>query len=203
MTHADFDAAYAQRQIMRAHSGFRASIKRHYLNNILAHVVGPTIDFGCGAGQLLERLPPGSMGFEVNRHLVDYLNGKGLSAKAYEPETDQLEFADLEPGYFRTFVMAHVLEHFDEADQGLRKILRACGRLDIGRVIIVVPSRKGFEFDSTHRTFVNREYLADRQLLTAEGYRASLPTYFPIPSPSLGDCFVFNEMKVVYHKVGP
>ena len=39
---------------------------------------GPTLDYGCGAGELLELLPAGSEGAEVNREAVEYCRSKGL-----------------------------------------------------------------------------------------------------------------------------
>jgi uncharacterized oligopeptide transporter (OPT) family protein len=55
-----------------------------------------------------------------------------------------------------TLVLAHMLEHFTDADHMVRTILRSAGTLNIDRVIFVVPGAKGFQFDSTHRTFVKQ-----------------------------------------------
>jgi hypothetical protein len=197
---SDYDKVYAQRQIKRAESRFRALIKKRYLNNILKDVVGPTLDFGCGAGQLLEMLPSGSLGLEVNCHLVEHLRERGLNVQLYDPSSDQLDFSGLPVGHFRTFIMSHVLEHFENADEGLRKILRACGRLRIERVIVVVPSKKGYEFDSTHRTFVNHDYLVSQGLVDCEGFAVSAIKKFPFSWKVLDDNFVFNELKVVFDK---
>lgn len=201
MSQTDYDMVYAQRQIKRASSGFRRLIKKHYLNNIIKDVIGPTIDFGCGAGQLLERLPYGSLGLEVNTHLVEYLRGKGFNVQAYDPSSDQLLFSELQAGQYRTFVMSHVLEHFDNASEGLRKILHACARLGIERIIVVVPSKKGYEFDHTHRTFVNRDYFFQHGLFACKRYTVTKTRDFPIFSSILGDFFVFNELKLIYDRV--
>lgn len=200
MSQTDYDLAYAQRQIGRAQSGLRNIVKRYYLSNVTQDVVGPSIDFGCGAGQLLERLPPGSLGLEVNPHLVEYLRNKGLNVQLYVPDKDQLTFSGLQAGIFRTFIMSHVLEHFENAEEGLRMILRACGRLGIERMIMVVPAKKGYEFDNTHRTFVNRDYLIDHGLIDCEGYSATSMSKFPFPWKIFDDHFVFNELKIIYDR---
>jgi hypothetical protein len=59
---AEFDKNYAAEQLRRRRHPLRRLVKRHYLNNILSEVRGPTIDFGCGAGQLLARFPPARWG---------------------------------------------------------------------------------------------------------------------------------------------
>ncbi|MEO8407474.1 MAG: hypothetical protein ABI476_03505, partial [Oxalobacteraceae bacterium] len=84
-------------QLRRSRHPLRKSIKFFYLKNILRDVVGKTIDFGCGAGQLLTGLPAGSVGLEVNPHLVDALRKAGLNAQRYDPEDDF---------YFKTCYMA-------------------------------------------------------------------------------------------------
>ncbi|MEO8407473.1 MAG: hypothetical protein ABI476_03500 [Oxalobacteraceae bacterium] len=97
--------------------------------------------------------------------------------------------------------MAHVLEHFDDADKVLQKILRSCHRLGIERAIIVIPGAKGFQSDKTHKTFVNRRYLTEHALLTCEGYAISEASYFPVDIESVGDYFIFHEFKLIYDRI--
>lgn len=196
----DYDTTYANRQLSRSRSPLRRLMKGFYLRDLLREVRGPTIDFGCGAGQILARLPAGSLGLEVNATLVEALRSNGLQAQLYDPENDQLRFDSLPSGHFETFVMSHVLEHFDRAADGLRQILRACARLGVSRVVIVVPGEKGYAFDNTHRSFVNIEYLHRNQLLDCEGYRVSNMRYFPINREAVGKYFTFHELKIIYDK---
>ncbi|MCK7579240.1 MAG: hypothetical protein MZV65_28260 [Chromatiales bacterium] len=90
-----YNAAYAERQLQRRRSMLRRLVKILYLRNILKDVKGPTVDFGCGAGQLLERLPPASLGLEVNLHLVRVLKTAGMNVQHYDPSSDGLEFSQL------------------------------------------------------------------------------------------------------------
>jgi SAM-dependent methyltransferase len=193
-----YDAEYAARQLNRSRDPLRRFVKNRYLANVLKDVKGATLDFGCGAGQLLEKLPTGSVGLEVNAHLVEALREKGLPARQYDPGADQLRFDDIPDNTFTTLVMSHVLEHFDDAADGLRRILESCGRLGISRVIVIVPGRKGYEFDPTHRTFVDRFYLKEHGLTRYAGFSARNFSYFPLNRESVGRFFTFHEFKVVF-----
>lgn len=201
MSSAEYDSAYAERQLSRSRNPFRRLIKGFYIRDVLRDIHGTTIDFGCGAGQLLNRLPPGSIGLEVNPSLVTQLKMQGLNVQRYDPGQDQLCFTELASGRYQTFVMSHVLEHFDDAADGLRKILCACERLHIPRVVIVVPGEKGYAFDDTHRSFVNRDYLTCHNLLECEGYSVTKMRYFPINLEAIGKFFTFHELKVIYDKL--
>lgn len=201
MSQFAYDSSYAERQLRRSRHPIRRFVKRFYLSNVLKDVHGPAIDFGCGAGQLLERLPVGSIGFEVNPDLVEALRDRGLDANQYDTATDQLCFSDVPEGRFTTFIMSHVLEHFDEAADGLRRILQSCERLGIKRVIVVVPGEKGYAFDATHKTFVNRAYLKENQLLHGAGYSVTSFSHFPVNWESVGNIFVFHELKIIYDRI--
>ena len=67
---AGFDAGYAGEQLRRSKQPLRKVVKGFYLRSVLSLLNGPTIDYGCGAGQLLALLPAGSLGLEVNPHLI-------------------------------------------------------------------------------------------------------------------------------------
>ena len=196
----DFGIHYATEQLRRSRHPLRQIIKSFYLDNILRDVTGKTIDFGCGAGQLLARLPVGSVGLEANPHLVAALCTSGLNSQQYD-DGDNFSFVDFPCGHYQTFVMAHVLEHFDDAGKILKKILHSCARIGIERAIIVVPGAKGYKSDRTHKTFVNWNYLKEHGLLNCEGYAAKKVSYFPINNESIGKYLIFHELKLTYEKI--
>jgi hypothetical protein len=200
MSTAEYDAAYAARQLSRRRSPLRRLIKGFYLRNLAKDVRGPAIDFGCGAGQLLEQLPSGSVGLEVNNVLVEVLQSQGLNVRLYQPERDQLLFNDMSVGAYQTFVMSHVLEHFEDAADGLNRIICACKRLGIRRVIVVVPGKKGYAFDKTHQSFVNRDYLIRHNLLDCHGYSVTSISYFPFNLEWIGTFLTFHELKIIYDR---
>lgn len=195
----EFDRLYAAEQLRRRRHPLRRFIKGFYLRHILRDVAaGPCIDFGCGAGQLLERLPPGSVGLEVNPHLIEALQGAGLTVCQARAEIQDFELAGFAKDHFRSLVIAHVLEHLPDPAAALSILLAACRRIGVKRVIVVVPGAKGFASDHTHKTFVDRGYIESHLPLQSEGFVLSSLSYFPGPWEWVGRYFVFHEMKVVF-----
>ena len=121
-----FDREYAAEQLRRARHPLRRLVKGFYLRNILRDVRGATIDFGCGAGQLLSRLPAGSIGLEVNPHLIEALRNAGHSVRPSRGDMQDFELEGIESGCFQTLVIAHVLEHLQNPEAALRVLLAAC-----------------------------------------------------------------------------
>ena len=196
----EFDAGYAARQLKRSSSPIRRAFKAAYLANILREIDGPGIDFGCGAGQLLERLPPGSTGLEVNPVLVEDLKRRKLDAHLYDASQDAFAFSVIQPGRYRCFVASHVLEHFADAASSLRLIASACDRLRVDRLVCVFPGWKGYQSDDTHKTFVDAAYLEKNQLLTLGPFRLAVSRSFPINREWFGRIFVYNETVFVWDR---
>jgi SAM-dependent methyltransferase len=196
-----FDREYAAEQLRRSHHPLRRFVKGFYLRHILHDVLGPSIDFGCGAGQLLKCLPAGSVGLEVNPHLIDALRSAGLTVHQAQAVIEDFELKSFTSGSFRTLVIAHVLEHLPDPVAALRVLLAACRRLGIERVIVVVPGAKGYASDRTHKTFIDRTYLESRMPPTCEGFVRSSLSYFPGPWEWVGRHFIFHEMKVVFDRL--
>jgi len=193
-----YDQAYAERQFRRRRNPLRRLIKGFYLRNMLREVRGRTIDLGFGAGQLLERLPSGSLGLEVNPHLVEQARKEGLNAVLYDTTAERPLVGVVPPGTYSTLVLAHVAEHIDDAAAFIRRILQSSATLGIGRIIFVVPGAKGFRFDRTHRTFIDRRYLEEHGLLNCEGYRVTVSRYFPGNHEWIGRFYTFHEFMFVY-----
>jgi len=195
-----FNRDYATEQLRRSRHPLRRLIKGIYVRNVLRDVTGASIDFGCGAGQLLACLPAGSIGLDINPFLVESLRMKGLNVIHYDAELDRFLLAALSENRYSTFIMAHVLEHFADAAVILRTLLSSCRRLAVQRFILVLPGWKGYRSDDTHRTFVDRRYLQREGLLSCEGYALTHIRYFPIDHEAVGRYFVFHELIVVYDR---
>lgn len=196
----EFDRHYAAEQLRRSNHPLRRFVKGFYLRNMLRDVRGPCIDFGCGAGQLLARLPSGSVGLEVNPHLIESLRGRGLDVRQAHAEMRDFELIGLPAGTFRTLVIAHVLEHLPDPAAALQVLLASCRRLGIERVIVVVPGAKGYASDHTHKTFITRRWLDDNTPQQQSGFVRSRVEYFPGPWAWVGRHFIFHEMKVVFDR---
>jgi len=187
---------YAARQIERSRSPWRNLIKSLYLARTLAHIDGPTLDYGCGAGQLLARLPAGSAGLEVNPGLIHHLRAQSLSVTQASGADEDLDLSWVRPGQFRTLVMAHVLEHFDAAESALQRLLAACRRVGIARVVIVVPGALGYRSDPTHRTFIDPAWLSRVRLPESFELADGSPWFFPGPA-WVGRLFTYHETTFV------
>jgi putative flippase GtrA len=198
MKHQEFGDHYAASQLRRRNSGFRARIRQFYLDRILRHARGVTVDIGCGAGQLLEQLPTGSIGLEVNPALVRDLRAKGLNVIAVTSETTAVSLGGLRHGVAQTVVLSHVLEHFDDAATVLRRLIADCSAIGISRLIVVVPGEVGYRSDPTHKTFVALGYLREHNLLDGDGFSASHHSYFPVNLRFMGQLFIYHELMVVY-----
>ena len=69
-------------------SRLRKVMRRPWLRAAAGFVEGPAIDLGCGVGELLERLPAGSMGLEINKASVEHCRAKGLDVTYYDGWAD-------------------------------------------------------------------------------------------------------------------
>lgn len=192
---------YAQAQIERFSNRLRKFVKSFYVARVLPYVDGPAIDLGCGPGHILERLPKGSMGVEVNPFLVAHLRKGGLSVIQAEASGSGFDLELLPRCEFKALVLSHVLEHFADADKVLRKLLQDCSQLGISRVIVVVPGEVGFRSDPTHKTFVDFAYLSEMGMLTCAGFKLSHYSYFPGNWALLGKFFIYHEMMLVWEVV--
>ncbi|CCH56887.1 hypothetical protein BN8_06277 [Fibrisoma limi BUZ 3] len=200
MTDNLYAEEYTAYQLQR--SGFRRWVRNNlYFKNILQFVTGPTIDFGCGVGELLELLPTGSVGLEVNESAVRYCQSRGLDVHLYDPEADGYRLGGLPVGQFKSLVMAHVLEHLTDSDEVIKKLLSTGQRLGLERLVFVVPGVKGFKHDTTHQTFLDPAYFKKFSLLNTNGYRVIHQAYFPINSQKFSGFFTHNELVTVYERI--
>lgn len=190
---------YARNQIARQMNPIRNFVKSRYINRVLQHVKGLAVDLGCGAGQILERLPSGSLGIEINPYLIEYLAHRGLRVLPSSSSPTGFNLLQtLNQNEFGTLVLSHVIEHFDNADQILRSLLNDCSVLGITTVILVVPGAAGFRSDPTHKTFVDIDYLQSNGLLDFGGFYLSHHSYFPGNFSFIGNYFSYHELMLVY-----
>ena len=192
----EYGKEYTEYQVNR--SPIRKMIRKIYLNSIVKKVEGRAIDFGCGIGELLERLPNGSIGFDINPHTVEYCKNKGLKVLLYQYESDHYDFKEIEKGEFQTFILSHVLEHIPNPVEVLKKIISSCRLKSINKIIIVVPGKKGFKFDNTHQHFISKDFFVKNNLLDFDGYSITLMKYFPINLRWIEDVFTYHELQIVF-----
>ena len=196
----EFDDRYTRYQTNRSRA--RRWVRKLYLRSARNQLSGPTLDFGCGVGELLATLPLGSRGLEYNRATVDYCRAQGLDVDWYDGFADDWRLSALPEGSrFESMVISHVLEHFDAPAAILARLLEAAGRLRITQVLVIVPGRSGYRIDDTHRTFVDRAMLADSRITEGTGFRLASYRYFPLSIRRMGDWFPHHELQVVYRAI--
>ena len=93
-----------------------------------------------------------------------------------------------------------MLEHLPHADEVLRTVFNTSARLGISRVIAVVPGRRGFQSDETHRTYIDHPYVVRHQLDRYGGFELAAVRYFPINVEHLGDYAVCQELKLIWDR---
>jgi hypothetical protein len=191
---------YTRYQLER--NAVRKLVRRIYLRSAAAALRGPTVDFGCGIGELLERLPSGSVGLEINPISVAYCASQGLTAFLYDGECDDWSLGVLDRRHgLESLVISHVLEHLTQPMQKLSALLRACNRLGISQVLVIVPGRRGYESDDTHRTYIDFAMLSDPSVVTGTDFTFASGRYFPGNIRVLGDFFSHHELQVSFRRM--
>jgi SAM-dependent methyltransferase len=192
----EFDQRYTAYQTDRG--ALRRLVRRVYLRSAAAQLQGPTLDFGCGVGELLERLPAGSKGLEYNRATVDHCRSRGLDVDWYDGYADDWRLTPLRCRRYESMVISHVLEHFVGPEAILSQLLRSAGGLGVRRVLAIVPGRAGYRIDDTHRTFVDRAMLADPEIVADSGFSLQRARYFPGDIRKIGDWFPHHELQALF-----
>lgn len=195
----EFDAGYTEYQTQR--SWLRKAVRRFYLHSARSLLRGPTLDFGCGVGELLAGLPAGSIGIEYNEVSVEHCRRQGLDVRWYDGYADGWRLSLLPQGSgLRSMVISHVLEHFDEPTNVLPKLLVAAQRLGIERVLVIVPGRAGYKVDATHKTFVDETMLRQEGLTEETDFQLATTRYFPGNLRVFGDWFPHHELQALFRR---
>lgn len=193
---SEFDERYTAYQVNRGI--FRRAIRQIYLRSAESQLCGPTLDVGCGIGELLGRLPAGSKGLEYNRATVAHCRSRGLDVEWYDGEADGWALSGLGPDHgLQSMVVSHVLEHLDQPAVVLARLLKSAERIGIRRALIIVPGPSGFRVDPTHRTFVDAAMLDQAVAASDTGFIAGRARYFPINVRSLGKWFPHHELQLL------
>lgn len=197
-----YDKSYNEKNTESERIWWRRIIRNFYLNHHVKLTKGKSIDFGCGAGLLLSRLPQGSLGLEINQAAVDYCLENGLNAKLYEPEIDQYTLAMVEKGCFSTLISTYVFEHIVDAEDKIKKLIHAAERLEINRLVFVVPGKRGFWNQIyQHESFVDLNYLIQYKLIRINNYHLINCHYFPFPWQFIENFFEHQELAFIYEKI--
>jgi SAM-dependent methyltransferase len=193
-----YDQGYTDYQTHR--SSVRRWVRGFYLRSAAGLLEGATIDFGCGIGELLVRLPDGSTGLEINQATVRYCRARGLDVLHYDGEDDGWSLSPLVASgkRYESLVISHVLEHLHDPMRKFNGLLRAARGLGVRRVLAIVPGKAGYASDDTHRTFVDAAMLASREPVEGTGFRLEDKHYYPGNTRAIGDVFLYHELRALY-----
>jgi len=193
-----YDQRYTNYQLQR--SGLRKWVRGFYLRSAARLVRGATIDFGCGVGDFLRLLPPGSIGLEINRATVEFCQRQGLDVLHYDGDDDDWSMSPMrEAGrQFSSITISHVLEHLHDPVSRLNALLRASRDLGVDRALVIVPGPKGYASDATHLTFVDQSMLRDPRIVEGTGFSVESSSYFPGNTPVIGKWFTHHELRTVF-----
>jgi SAM-dependent methyltransferase len=181
----------------------RRVVRQLYLRSAARQLRGPTVDFGCGVGDLLQLLPAGSLGLDINPVSVDYCRSRGLDARLYDGDADGWNLEPLgSTRGLQSLVISHVLEHLEQPMEKLARLLRACERLGIEHALVVVPGLRAYERDDTHCTFVDLPMLSSTAATAGTGFRMICSRYFPCNLRVIAQGLPHHELQVSYRRVG-
>ena len=152
---------------------------------------GSVLEIGSGIGRNLRALKGRSLGIDHNESAVNYANSRGLESVTVE---QFLSGKDKKSDKFDTLLMAHVLEHIDEATQ--KQIFdQYLTYLDPGsRIVLICPQEKGFDSDPTHIRWVDGSALSE--VLKSLGCIDIKVSSFPF-SRRFGKLFIYNQFVAI------
>lgn len=179
---------------------FRRWIRQAYLRKATSLINGRTLDFGCGIGELLSRLPSGSTGLECNKTTISYCNAQGLDVFFYDGFEDDWCLSSVpRERKFESMVISHVLEHLEEPEKILAKLLVASELFSVRTVLVIVPGKAGFKSDPTHRKFVDMSMMKE-VINKAQNWNIKSKEYYPFNIEQTGNFFIHNELQVVLER---
>lgn len=164
----------------------RLLLRRLFFLPVRRFFNGRVLDIGSGIGEFLE-IYRDAVGVDRDMDNVSYCAGRGrqcLCADAYS-----LPFRE---GSFDGVLLSNVLEHLEHPDAAMKEVTRVLR--DGGRIMVELPGRKGYAFDSTHVRFWGETDIVS--YLTLHGFRDIRASYFPVPCERAGDVLTHNKLRV-------
>jgi ubiquinone/menaquinone biosynthesis C-methylase UbiE len=145
------------------------SLRKFFYSSIIREFKGKLLDVGCGMGEFLEWYK-NSYGIDTNRYLVEYCKKRNLKCSfgnAYKIPFNNKTFDSV--------LCSHLIEHLNRPESAVKEIRRVLKHE--GKLIIVIPTEKGYMRDKTHVRFWDKENI--EKLLKRFDFHIKKSTYFP------------------------
>jgi len=149
---------------------------------------GHIVDLGCGTGEFLRFLKIKNRSFsgiDNNPHLVE----KCVKMGFYVAMDDVTTLQNIE-GPIENAVIDNVLEHLEISQTDLFFKALKTKMSKGGTLVVVVPDKKGYKYDPTHKTFVNRELM--QQMCDKHGLTLHHSFLHPFNSSFVGSVLYLN-----------
>ena len=191
MPESSYDKVYFQRLINR--NAFQMWIRSFFFLPLRQYLKGDVLDLGCGIGEISNYVETQKryFGVDINPYCVEYLQNKGLWAKLGSVYQIPSDTASVD-----VVVLSHVLEHLESPDKAISEISRVLR--SSGTLIVIVPMRRGYRGDSTHRIFYQPKQLDE--IAHKHHFDVRSISFFPIPWEFLGELFYFFEYRMIAQK---
>lgn len=157
----------------------------------------PILDLGCGLGEFLKFCKSKNrtaIGIDSNELCVDYCNKIGLNANIDNVVSFNIsKFQDC-----KNIICDNVIEHLDEKtmDVFFQNII---SQIDSEtNVVIIVPGKKGFKKDPTHKTYVNSETM--NNLFKKHNFTIKNMFFHPFNVSFISSVFYLNMQVFVIKK---
>jgi len=159
-------------------------LRRLMYTSVIKEFKGKLLDVGCGIGEFLQWYP-NSFGIDTNRFLVKYCKERGINC-IY----GSIYKIPFKKSMFDTVLCSHLMEHLSKPDMAMKEIRRVLKKA--GKLIIIVPTEKGYKRDKTHVKFWDKENIG--KLLEKHGFKIKKLTYYP---KLLNKYTVLGELRIV------
>jgi ubiquinone/menaquinone biosynthesis C-methylase UbiE len=191
MPEYSYEKAYYERLINR--NSLQLWMRKYFFSPLEPYLKGDVLDLGCGIGEVADHVETKDryFGVDINPFCIEYLNSKKLWAKlgsAYDIPMDS-KSVDV-------VIFSHVLEHLSDPPKAMNEINRVLR--PSGTLIVIVPMRRGYITDSTHRKFYDSARL--REIAEEYDYEVISISNFPIHWELLGNYFYFFEDRLIAKK---
>ena len=187
--------SYAERLVTLQRTWWkRLPVQAPHRWNLRRQKLGRTLEIGCGIGRNLKTLGPDLVGVDHNPASVAVAREQGFVALTVEEwQTSTLRQTET----FDGLLMAHVLEHLDEAGCAMLLDFYLPYLKPGGKVFLVCLQEKGYASDPTHVGLLVGDGLV--QLVKRAGLKPQPWFSFPLPRWA-GTAFTYNEFRLLATK---